>query len=306
MNIQQFEYVLAVAKHRHFETAAESCFVAQSTLSTMLSRFEEEIGIQIFDRRRKPVEITNEGEQVIEQIRKILNEINQLNEVVRSLKGELATSLRIGIIPTIAPYLLPLFLQKFSTQFPQVYFEIQELNTEGILKRIETRELDIGILSTSVDIGDVQKMELYEEDFVLFDASAKDNSAISFKDIDMSEFWMLEEGHCMRTQILEICEASKIKINPSLNLNYKAGSIDSLLRFVKTNKGKTMLPAMANYNINVADKDYVRPIIDEVPYRSIGMVIHEHFTKFYLLNMLKEIIRDTVKDIEGVRLIKST
>lgn len=303
MNIQQFEYVLAVAKHRHFETAAESCFVAQSTLSTMLSKFEDEIGIQIFDRRRKPVEITYEGEQVIEQINKILNEINQLDQVVRSLKGEVATSLRIGVIPTIAPYLLPLFLQSFSEQFPQVYFEIQELNTEGILKRIETRELDIGILSTSVDIGEVNRMELYQEDFVLFDASAEDNSSIPFKDIDMSEFWMLEEGHCMRTQILEICEASKIKINPSLNLNYKAGSIDSLLRFVNANKGKTMLPAMAVPNLKESDKVFVRPIIDEVPYRNIGVVIHEHYAKFHLLNVLKEVILQSVKNQKGIRLI---
>lgn len=303
MNIQQFNYVLAVAEHRHFETAAEKCFVAQSTLSTMISKFEEEIGVKVFDRRVKPVKLTQEGETIVLQLKRIKFEIEQLQESIQSLKGEMKGDIKIGCIPTIAPFLLPLFLQGFSNKYPELYLEIKELTTSEIEQRILSRDLDIGIVSTPIITEDLKKLPIYEEDFVLFDASNKVKKQVKLADLNMDKFWLLEEGHCMRTQVLEICDAVKPQLNPSLNINYKAGSIDSLLRFVKTNKGKTLLPALAVTDFTKEEKQHLRYFKKDNPYRTIGLVVHPHFAKAKVLKVLIKDIAATVNGIEGVRLL---
>lgn len=303
MNIQQFNYILAVAEHRHFETAAEKCFVAQSTLSTMISKFEEEIGIKVFDRRRKPVQITQEGEVIIVQLKRIIYEIDHLEERIQELKGDMKGNVKIGCIPTIAPFLLPVFLQDFSNRYPDLYIEIKELTTGEIQKRIFSRDLDIGIVSTSNFSNELNLYPLYEEDFLLFDASDAAPKEVLVKDLNMDKFWLLEEGHCMRTQVLEICEAAKPQLNPTLNINYKAGSIGSLLRFVTANKGKTLLPSMAIQEFSEEKRKQVHSFKGEIPYRTNGLVTHPHFAKNKLLLALKEEIIKAILGIEGVRIL---
>ena len=162
MNIQQFKYILAVAEHRHFELAAEKCFVTQSTLSTMISKFEDELGIQVFDRKKKPVGLTNEGELIIDQLKIILNNIDQLDELKHELKGEVKGKLTMAVIPTIAPFLLPLFLQDFANRFPDLVIEVRELTTKEILRQLKSRELDIGILSTPINDSEIKEVDLYD------------------------------------------------------------------------------------------------------------------------------------------------
>lgn len=303
MNIQQFKYILAVAEYRHFETAAEKCFVAQSTLSTMISKFEDEIGMKIFDRRKKPVQTTQEGERVINQVKRIIYEIEQLQEQIHELKGEIKGDVRIGCIPTIAPFLYPMFLQSFSKKYPDLYLEVSELRTGEIEKKILSRDLDIGIVSISALSDKLQKYPIYEENFVLFDASNTISGEIRVVDLDMEKFWLLEEGHCMRTQILEVCEAAKPQINPNLNINYKAGSIDSLLRFVKANKGKTLLPAMAIESFTDSERQYLRYFSEDIPYRTNGLVTHPHFAKTKILKTLKKEIFETISKIQGIKVL---
>jgi LysR family hydrogen peroxide-inducible transcriptional activator len=158
MNIQQFQYILAVVEHKHFETAAETCFITQSTLSTMINRFEDEIGIKIFNRKTKPVSITKEGTELIQQIRIIKKEIDSLDNIVQELKGETVGELRIGIIPTIATDLLPLFLSDFANNFPKVKIIVQEMTTLEIQKSLKNRMLDVGILA--IPLKDKELVEL--------------------------------------------------------------------------------------------------------------------------------------------------
>jgi len=304
MNIQQFNYVLAVAEHRHFETAAEKCFVAQSTLSTMITRFEDEIEIKIFDRRVKPVELTEEGEVVVMQLKRIKFEIDQLNEQVQVLKGEMKGDIKIGCIPTIAPFLLPLFLQRFSDKYPNLFFEVKELTTDEIESRILSRELDIGIVSTSMISDELIKYPIYEEDFVLFDASNRTQEEVSINTLDMERFWLLEEGHCMRTQVLEICDVAKPKMNTTFNINYKAGSIDSLLRFVKSNEGKTLLPSLATTDFTEEEKQHLYNFQDDAPSRTIGLVVHQYFVKTKVMEGLLEEITKTIKMLNGVKVLE--
>lgn len=304
MNIQQFNYILAVAEHRHFETAAEKCFVAQSTLSTMISRFEEEIGVKVFDRRVKPVELTKEGEQIVSQIKRIDFEIQQLKDGIKAVKGEMKGEVRIGCIPTIAPFLLPLLLKDFSKKYPELYLEIKELTTDEIEQRILSRDLDIGIVSTSILTEELNSFPIYEEAFILFDVSNTKQKDVEVATLDMDRFWLLEEGHCMRTQVLEVCEMAQPRLNPTLNISYKAGSIDSLLRFVTSNNGKTLLPALAITDFTEEEKQYLHYFKNEIPYRTIGLAVHPHFAKSKVLEMLTKNIIAIVKNKEGIHLLK--
>lgn len=294
MNIRQIEYVLAVAEQRHFETAAEQCFISQSTLSTMISKFEEEIGIHIFDRKRKPVEITNEGQLIIEQLRLISKNIDQLNQLVDEMKGVVKGKLKIAVIPTIAPFLLPLFLQQFAKQFPELSIEVREHTTQVIIEKLKKRELDLGILSTPLLDDDIEEHHLYDEPFVMFDTTGKYKPTIKVEDIVLDDLWLMEEGHCMRTQIVRLCELKKSKLNKAINFEFRAGSIDSLLRIVKANCSTTLIPYLATLDFNENDKKYIKEIVEPIPQRSIGIVTHRYFVKKKLLELLSEIIKSSV------------
>lgn len=298
MNIQQFQYILAVSELKHFEKAAQKCFVTQSTLSTMISKFEEEINIQIFDRKVKPVEITKNGEEIIKQIRAILSNINELNELVKDLKGESKSSIKVGCIPTVAPFILPLFLQEFSARHPSIYMEVKEQTTEEIIRQLKNGEIEIGIVSTPLNEPDLIEHFLYEEDFVLYDLDPKtEQDKLHLKEMDLDNFWLLEEGHCMRNQVLKVCEVSQKQLNPNLNINYKAGSIDSLIRFVKINKGKTLLPYLATIDFNDAEKKKIQYFEEPAPSRSIGFVVHKHLAKTKILRLLKDEITNKINPI---------
>lgn len=295
MNVQQFQYILALAENRHFETAAEKCCITQSTLSTMISKFEDEIGIIIFDRRKKPVGITKEGELILKQLRIITDEILHLNEIVNEIRGEIKGTIKISCISTVAPFLFPLFLQDFSGKNMQLHITIKESTTDEIVRQLKSREIDIGILSTPIEDHELKEYALYTEPFVLYDASNSIPQKYTVEELDLSNFWLLEEGHCMRTQVLEICEFSKKEINPSINVNFKAGSVDSLIRFAKANKGKTLLPLLALLNSD--EKAHSGFFKEPAPYRNIGLVTHRHFAKKKILNLLQNEIKEKVTPI---------
>ena len=224
MNIQQFQYVLAVAELKHFEKAADRCFVTQSTLSTMIGRLEEEIGIKIFERRTKPATITHEGERLIEQIRIILKDIDNLDNIVQELNGETVGEIRIAIIPTVAPYLLPLFLSEVAGLFPRVKIIVQELMTPEIERALKNRTIDFGIAAVPLEDDELEEFHLYNEPFLIYDCySDTQTSPIRFEDIDFSHLWLLQEGHCLRNQVEKICELSNTRVDQSLNFEFKAG-----------------------------------------------------------------------------------
>lgn len=310
MNIQQIHYILALAENRHFEKAAEKCFVTQSTLSTMISKFEEEYEINIFDRKKKPVKLTQEGELLIEQLKVIQKELARLKEISQEIKGEIKGELSISVIPTIAPFLLPLFLQPFAAKFPNLKVKVREQTTDEILRQIKSRELDIGIISLPINNKDIEEHHIYNEAFVFYDAGnpSTDQSNTSLKKLDLSNLCLLEEGHCMRTQILELCDLHKKAYNNKLNFEYKAGSIDSLLRFVKANKASTLLPLLSAIELNEDEKKFVSHFESPTPFRSVGVVVHRHYVKNTILEKLKSEIKQSVssllpeQDFEGEKL----
>lgn len=290
MNIQQFQYILAVSELKHFEKAADKCFVTQSTLSTMIGKFEDEIGIKIFDRKTKPVSTTKEGKFLLTKIKIILKEIDSLKNKIQELKGEMVGELNIGIIPTVAPYLLPLFLHDFARQFPNIKLVVQEMTTANIQKALKKREIDIGIVAIPLQDNELKEIPLYCEQFLLFDCyNNYENNNIDISKIDYSRMYLLEEGHCLRTQIEEICNLSD-KQNSILNIDFKAGSIDSLIRFIKANKGLTLLPYLATKDMPNDDKKFISKFESPIPYRTIGLLVHKHFVKINLLEEMKKTI----------------
>ena len=305
MNIQQFNYILAVAEFKHFELAAEKCNITQSTLSTMISKFEEEIGIEIFDRKKKPVQVTKEGSTIIEQLKIITADIDQLKELTKEVKGEIKGNLTWSVIPTIAPFLLPLFLQDFAAKFPNLNIVVREETTSEIVRKIKSRELDIGILSIPIEDKDIIEVKLYDEPFVFFDASDAESSSVSIQKINTNNLCLMEEGHCMRTQVLKLCDLNRTSIDTKLNFEYKAGSIDSLLRFVKANRATTLLPYLSIVDFSENEKKHVSYFSEPVPYRSIGLVVHRHFVKKRLLETLQKNITEKIslKEIIGEQLL---
>ena len=295
MNIQQIEYVIAVGELRNFGKAAERCHISQSTLSTMIGKLEDELGIRIFDRSTKPVTVTVEGEALIDQFKIIDNELSSLNELAMSLRGEISGTLKIGVIPTIAPFILPNFLTDFVSQYPKVKFQVRELTTAAIIDGLISRELDIGIASLPLDHDDLLEYPIYDEEFVLVDCqSTNGKKTVAAEHIDFSRLWLLEDGHCMRSQVMKICELDKAYDRSSLNFEYKSGTIDSLMRFVKKNKGVTLLPWLATLDLSPMEKKKISYFKSPVPVRTVGLVTYKHFVKKKLRELLGEDIKKSI------------
>jgi LysR family hydrogen peroxide-inducible transcriptional activator len=298
MNIQQFQYVLAVVDLKNFESAAERCFVTQSNLSTMIGRLEDEIGIKIFNRKTKPVSITPEGEQIIDRLQIVINEVESLENVIQELKGEMAGELKIGIIPTIAPYLLPLFLMEFASRFPKVNIIVKEMTTAHIQKAIKLRMLDIGILALPLGDVELDEIELYTEPFLVYDCrDEKSGSKISINNLDYSKLWLLQEGHCLRSQVYQICELSNQNPKSNINFEFESGSMGSLLRFTKSSKGITIIPYLASIDLPIEEKNNLVEFKEPIPVRSVGLLTHKFFVKKRLANELKKIIQDSVLEL---------
>lgn len=293
MTIQQIKYIIAVEEFNHFGLAAEKCFVTQSTLSTMIGKFEEEIGIRIFDRSTKPVTVTLEGEVLLPQLKIILKEVDSLDERVKLMKGEVSGKLKIGIIPTVAPYVLPRFLGDFVKNYPKMHFSVSELTTDNIVEQIKSRALDIGIAALPLGDDSLIEYPIYNESFVLYDCfSNRPSSSVKIEDINYDKFWLLEEGHCLSNQVIKICDIRNK--NAPVNLDFRAGTIDTLIRFVKQNHGITLLPCLATTDFSEEDCQRLSHFKGSVPVRSIGIVTHKHFVKKQVLSLLTEKIRENI------------
>jgi LysR family transcriptional regulator, hydrogen peroxide-inducible genes activator len=289
MTLQQLEYIIAVDNHRHFAKAAQACFVTQPTLSMMLQKLEDELGVLIFDRSKQPVVPTEIGRMIIEQARKVLKDTAELREIVENQRKILRGELRLGIIPTLAPYLLPLFLKTFSEKYPDIRLIISELMTEHIIQKLKKDQLDIGIMATPTSDGELFEVPLFQEQFVVYAAK---NEAILNKrfllahDIDVNRLVLLEEGHCMRTQIVNLCELRQTT-NQLANIFYESGSIETLKNLIDMHAGITILPELALQNLSKAQFKNIRFFQDPAPVREISLVTYRAFVKKRLVEVLK-------------------
>jgi LysR family hydrogen peroxide-inducible transcriptional activator len=301
MTLVQLEYMIAVDTWRHFATAAAKCFVTQPTLSMQIQKLEEELGVRLFDRSKVPVVPTVEGVEIIQQARVVLKEAERLGEIVRERKGEMVGELRLGILPTVAPYLLPMFLSSFLQHYPGIRLKVTELTTETIVERLKKNLLDAGLLVTPLHEPGIFEEPLFYEEFVVYVSPAEPayrKRYVLADDIDVRHLWLLEEGNCMRSQIMHLCEL-KSRVQGEDNFQYEAGSIETLKKMVEMHNGITILPELALADLSAPQQKLVRHFKAPVPVREVSLVTHRNFVKQRILAALREEILRSVP--EGMR-----
>jgi LysR family transcriptional regulator, hydrogen peroxide-inducible genes activator len=308
MTLVQLEYIVAVDTWRHFATAAAKCFITQPTLSMQLQKIEAELGVQIFDRSKVPVVPTAEGVEIIQQARVILKEVERLSEVTRERQGEIVGELRLGILPTIAPYLLPLFLKRFLEKYPGIRLKVTELTTEILVDRLKKNLLDAGLVVTPLNDPGIFEQPLFYEEFVVYVSPAETvykKRYVLAEDIDVRHLWLLEEGHCLRSQIMNLCEL-KSKVQEDNNFHYEAGSIETLKKMVEMQNGITILPKLALQDLSPQQLKMVRRFTPPVPVREVSLVTHRSTVKKRILGALqREILLAVPQDMQhkGSRIV---
>ncbi|MGI8638244.1 MAG: LysR substrate-binding domain-containing protein [Segetibacter sp.] len=291
----QLEYIVALQTQKHFAKAAAACHITQPSLSMQVQKLEQELGVQIFV-RTSPVEATETGLMIVEQARKVLAEASALRELVEQDKGVVGGSIKLGIIPTLAPYLLPQFIQAFTIAHKAVRLSIHELTTDTIVSQLKNGSLDAGIMATPLNNAALKEEFLFNEEFVAYVSQKEKIFAKKYLlpgDIDVNSMWLLEEGHCLRNQVLNLCALQK---NSSLekHVDYAAGSIETLKRFVNKNGGITLLPELATLDLQDEQKDMLRYFKHPAPVREISLISLKSFPKTRLLILLKKSILENL------------
>jgi LysR family transcriptional regulator, hydrogen peroxide-inducible genes activator len=294
MTIQQLEYLIAVDKHRHFGNAADSCFVTQPTLSAQLGKLEKELGVLLFDRSKMPVIPTEIGVQIIAQAKKVVSESKGILELVAQLKGDISGTLKLGIIPTLAPYLLHRFIKGFLNKYPNVKLEVQEMVTEEVVKRLKNDELDLGVIVTPLDeAGIVEKPMFYEKFYAYFSKGHEllKNSEITPDQIKSDDLWILQQGHCFRDQVISFCDQS---LSGHKNFHYESGSLEGLRNMVNRYQGVTLLPELATFDLSEEEKSRLRPFKGTIPTREVSIILNRNFLKQKLVELLYKEITEAI------------
>jgi LysR family hydrogen peroxide-inducible transcriptional activator len=296
MTIVQLEYIVAVDTYRSFVAAAEKCFVTQPTLSMQIQKLEDTLGVKLFDRSKQPVTPTEIGIDIIAQARILLSESEKIKEIITDRQKELSGELKVGIIPTISPYILPKILGGFVAKYPQVKLIVWEQTTENIIQQLKLGTIDCGILSTPLHESALLEIPVFYENFVAYTSKSSKlykKKSINPDDIDMEEIWVLNEGHCMREQVLNICQRRKAT-QGFKHFEYNTGSVETLKRMVDQNNGATILPELALSDLSDKQMDRVRYFKTPEPAREVSIVIQKNYLKRRMIDALKTEILEFV------------
>jgi len=297
MTISQLKYLLAVAKYRNFTIASEKCFVTQPTLSMQIQKLEEELDVVIFNRKKKPIALTEIGNKIVEQAKIIVNESKRITDIVEQEKGYIGGDFKIGIIPTIMPTLLPIFLKTFLKKYPNVHLIVEELTTQEIIKKLKEGSIDAGIAATPLEDSSIKERVLYYEPFVGF--IAKNHRLIKKKyldvdDLDLDDILLLEDGHCFKDSILNLCKSLK---SNTQKFELTSGSFDTLIKLSKEGLGMTLLPYLHTLDLCENDQEFLREFKKPVPAREVSIIYHKSQLKIQLVEALKTTIDGLIRGI---------
>ena len=296
MTITQLKYVLAVAEHQNFTKAAENTFVTQPTLSMQIQKLEEELDILIFDRSKKPIELTSVGKKVVNQAKNIVNEADRMQDVVDQEKGFIGGEFRLGIIPTIMPTLLPMFLKTFTVKYPKVQLKIEELATDEIIAKLSDGHLDAAIAATPLYHEKIKERTLYYEPFVGYvpeDHRLFKKDKIEGKDLDIEDILLLEDGHCFRDGVINLCKASKLSKDDSFQL--ESGSFETLIKLTHEGLGMTLLPYLHTLDISEEQKKYLRFFKEPTPAREVSLIYNKSELKMQIINAMYDVIAGIIR-----------
>jgi LysR family hydrogen peroxide-inducible transcriptional activator len=308
MTLTQLEYVVAVDTHRRFQAAADQCFVTQPTLSMQLQKLEEELGVKIFDRTKQPVIPTEIGMAIIAQARIVLKEAGIIHQLVKDQQNIMSGELRIGIIPTLAPYLLPTLFKHMRSKYPQLNLIVKETITEEIIQELKQNRLDCALVVTPLKDAAIREDALFYEELFVYVSRKNalyDKKYVLAQDIDPGELWLLEEGHCFRSQILNLCELRK---SGDLHFKYETGNIESLRRMVDKSHGITILPELAVMEFSKPQLKLVKKLKEPSPVREVSLATHRDHIKTKLIQTLKEevlaIIPERMKELRRKKIVE--
>ena len=295
MTLQQLEYILAVDRYRHFGRAAEACNVTQPTLSAMIGKLEEELNAKLFDRNRQPICPTPVGEQVLRQAKEVLAQADSIKDIVEEEKHSLNGTFRVGILPTIAPYLLPRFFPQLMKKYPTFDIRVREMKTYEIKEALLQGDIDAGILAQIEGLEEYEQTHLFYEKYEGY-VSREDalfaKETLRTSDVASSrDLWLLDEGHCFRDQMVRFCQ---MKSSQTSQLAYNLGSMETFMRMVESGKGITFIPELAVMQLSGEQKELVRPFAIPVPTRQLILITNRNFIRQTLLDVIVKEIQASV------------
>ena len=293
MTLQQLRYLVALDEYRHFGKAARACFVSQPTLTLQLKKLEDELDTVLFDRSANPVQPTLLGYQVVAHARLILEEVTNLETLVSSHSDSMDGIFSVGVIPTLSPYLLPRFLQGFARRFPDTQLRFREMRSEEIIDELRKGSLDIGLLVTPLEERQLREIPLFYEPFLIYAAPGEEimeRSPLLPDHVNRKDLWILQEGHCFRNQVLNLCEKSPVP--PTGNFHFEAGTVETLKNLVRGNMGYTIIPELS---VNPEhDGPYTRRFADPQPSREVSLVVNRNLSRETLLTEIRKAILSVV------------
>ena len=294
MTIIQLQYLIEVANCGSFSAASEHCFVTQPSLSMQIKALEDELGVVLLHRSKKPVIPTEAGNVVIAQAQETLRAYNTIRESVAELKGETAGKIRLGVIPTIAPYLLHKFIPDFVKQYPRVELEIREMVTADIIEALKRDKIDAALVASGTCGDGILEKDLFSDTFYAYVSpsnSLYERSNIRIEDIDMKDLILLSPGNCMRDQILELCQARR---NVPANYYFESGSLDTLMRIVDCTSHMTIIPEMALEYIPISRRNQVKTLAKSATSRRIAIAIRRTYVKTSIIAALEKTITEKI------------
>lgn len=294
MTLNQLNYALYLKKYKNFKRAADQLSISQPALSIQIQKLEDEIGIKLFNRSSMPLEVTADGELFLIRAQEIVTKARQLENFVDDLKDDYSGTLTIGIIPTLAPFLVPLFSPTVQDSYPNLQLIFKEEITEKVVNQVRTGELDVGIISTPISVYGIHSIPLFYERFYVYASSEKTSHSqeIKLKDINYDELWLLDEGNCFRDQINDFCDLKSIR--KGKKFIYHSNSIDALIRIVDTRGGMTILPELTTLSLNAVQEDNLKTISGKPKAREIGLIVTPNYDKVRYIQLLEEAIKSNI------------
>lgn len=298
MTLIQLRYIVAVDTYRHFATAAENCFVTQPTLSMQISKLERELDVLIFDRSKHPIEPTEIGKKLLAQAKLVLTEATRIEEMVKASKGQISGEFRLGIIPTVSPALLPRFLRKITTDYPDIYLRIEELQTEQIIEMLDKDQLDAGILATPLEKSRIIETPLYYEPFMAYVPEGhrlESEEFVLHSELKLRDILLLKSGHCFRDNIINLCEGAFTESgNSNQLLEFESGNFETLIKLANQGFGMTLIPYLTALDLSEEDRANIKPIEHPQPTREISLVYSRAQLKISIIEILEKEIKSLI------------
>ena len=295
IKLKDLRYLVAVADCRHFGRAAERCFVSQPTLSAQLKKLEEYLGVQLIERQPNNVSLTEAGQQIVSRARRILEASEEVVTLARSHRDPLAGRLRVALLPTIGPYLLPRISQAWRKSLPRLELQLYEYQTSQMLEKLQGGEIDVGILALPVDLEGLEARELFIEPFIVAlpdQHKLAKRESLRTDDLKGETLLLLEDGHCLRDQALEVC--SRVDVHEKQD--FRATSLETLRQMVATGAGVTLLPELASRGAYGNAKGVtIRPFTKPAPVRHVGAVWRKTTARGPAIEAICKLISDHAK-----------